>query len=114
MIVTDIGDYAEQGGNDIRAIQSSTQTYFDDGNVHFLAVGHNHGNSYCCPTSRNNGVLSLCFGRHSGYGGYGNLDRGARVYELSVDTENGYFSYKSWVQMESGDVTEMYIPATNS
>lgn len=85
-----------------------------DGNVHFLAVGHNHGNSYCCPTSRNNGVLSLCFGRHSGYGGYGNLDRGARVYELSVDTENGYFSYKSWVQMESGDVTEMYIPATNS
>jgi predicted MPP superfamily phosphohydrolase len=78
----------------------------NDGNVHILAVGHNHGNSYCCPIQ----TLSVCFGRHSGYGGYGKFDRGARVYELTVHVKNGAFSYKSWVQMESGEVVEEYVP----
>lgn len=35
------------------------------GNVHFLGVGHNHGNSYCCA---HEGVMHTCYGRHSGYG----------------------------------------------
>ena len=84
-----------------------------DGQVHFLAVGHNHGNSYCCRTS-SGGVLSLCFGRHSGYGGYGSFHRGSRVYELTVNVESGELSFKSWIQMESGDVVERYPPQQTS
>ncbi len=54
----------------------------------FLAVGHNHGNDYCCPYNdqrRNESALHVCFGRHSGYGGYGYWDRGCRVYQLEYD-----------------------------
>src|SRR5689334_13148138 len=32
-----------------------------------LLAGHDHGNDWCC---RKQGI-SLCWGRHSGYGGYG-------------------------------------------
>merc|ERR1712008_136624 len=50
----------------------------ESGRFHFLAVGHNHGNDYCCPYSNddnnNSNDLYLCYGRHSGYGGYGNWD----------------------------------------
>jgi predicted MPP superfamily phosphohydrolase len=90
-----------------------------DGAVHLLAVGHNHGNSYCCPTTSRNETLplSLCFGRHSGYGGYGDFARGSRIYELNInlttspeDSEKSKFTLRSWVQMESGNVTELYTP----
>jgi hypothetical protein len=47
--------------------------------------------------------VNLCFGQHSGYGGYGNWIRGARqvlvslskLKELAVDT---------WIRLESGAV----------
>jgi hypothetical protein len=90
-----------------------------DGAVHLLAVGHNHGNSYCCPAAQRNETLplTLCFGRHSGYGGYGDFARGSRLYELNMnvstrpeDGEKPKFSLRSWVQMESGNVTELYVP----
>jgi predicted MPP superfamily phosphohydrolase len=66
------------------------------GNVHILAVGHNHGNDYCC---RRSDVLHLCFGRQSGYGGNGRWERGARVYEL---VHGSSFQWRSWVRMEDG------------
>jgi hypothetical protein len=82
--------------------------------AHFLAVGHNHGNDYCC--RYNTSQLSMCYGRHSGYGGYGRWDRGARVYQLSWDPpqeEGGaghVFSWSSWVRMESGEKVDLYRP----
>ena len=123
-------------------------------NVHFLAVGHNHGNDYCCPvpisttkptipqktavaaaarhntTTHSTGTsavsppnqlvpsrLHLCFGRHSGHGGYGSWDRGARVYELQLRHSRGRnrfstrsFQWKSWVLMESGLIQHSYNP----
>jgi len=69
-------------------------------NVHLLAVGHNHGNDYCCALDQ----LHLCFGRHSGYGGYGSWERGARVYELQLD--DNALAWKSWVRLESGEVVD--------
>jgi predicted MPP superfamily phosphohydrolase len=79
----------------------------DAENVHFLAVGHNHGNDYCC---RHTPSLHLCFGRHSGYGGYGRWDRGARVYQLRLNQTGGWTGWKSWVRMESGEVVDEYDP----
>jgi Calcineurin-like phosphoesterase len=81
------------------------------GNVHFLAVGHNHGNDYCC---RQSPILHLCFGRHSGYGGYGRWDRGARVYQLNFDVYGTFAGWKSHVLMESGEIRDEYIPNSSS
>jgi predicted MPP superfamily phosphohydrolase len=93
----------------------------DDGNVQLLAVGHDHGNDYCCSYKH----MHLCFGRHSGYGGYGRWARGARVYDIEIasereeeeDDEESAGSdqevkvrWRSWVRMENGDVEDEYNP----
>ncbi|XP_057506193.1 probable inactive purple acid phosphatase 16 isoform X1 [Actinidia eriantha] len=62
--------------------------------VKAVFVGHNHGLDWCCPYKK----LWLCFARHTGYGGYGNWPRGARILEISQDP----FSLKSWIRMEDG------------
>ncbi|KAK9671120.1 hypothetical protein RND81_12G008200 [Saponaria officinalis] len=62
--------------------------------VQAVFVGHNHGLDWCCPSND----LWLCFARHTGYGGYGNWARGARVLEIKEDP----FSLKSWITMEDG------------
>jgi len=81
------------------------------GNVHFIGSGHNHGFSYCCA---HESPLHLCFGRHSGYGGYAKVDRGGRVYELHIEVNNSSssrnFSWNSWVRLEGGDIVDEYNP----
>ncbi|GKV27681.1 hypothetical protein SLEP1_g36819 [Rubroshorea leprosula] len=64
--------------------------------VKAVFVGHNHGLDWCCPYKK----LWLCFARHTGYGGYGNWTRGARILEITKDP----FSIKSWIRMEDGMV----------
>ena len=87
------------------------QTLSNMGNVAVLAVGHNHGNDYCCPYSAS---LSICFGRHSGYGGYGSWERGARVYEISIQevatkTDSLYsIEWESWVRLETGGIIHRF------
>lgn len=92
-----------------------------DGNVMFVAVGHNHGNDYCCPVGESS--LHFCFGKHSGYGGYtGYPSRGARVYELKLLEEKkkirrrrveGHSNRVQWntsVRLEEGYVIDEYGP----
>lgn len=62
--------------------------------VKAVFVGHNHGLDWCCPYKK----LWLCFARHTGYGGYGNWPRGARILEITEQP----FSLKSWIRMEDG------------
>ncbi|KAG8648949.1 probable inactive purple acid phosphatase 16 isoform X1 [Manihot esculenta] len=62
--------------------------------VKAIFVGHNHGLDWCCPYNK----LWLCFARHTGYGGYGNWPRGARILEITEQP----FSIKSWIRMEDG------------
>ncbi|KAI6696838.1 hypothetical protein NL676_016957 [Syzygium grande] len=64
--------------------------------VKAVFVGHNHGLDWCCPYRK----LWLCFARHTGYGGYGNWARGARIIEINQHP----FSIKSWIRMENHDV----------
>ncbi|KAI6696834.1 hypothetical protein NL676_016953 [Syzygium grande] len=63
--------------------------------VKAVFVGHNHGLDWCCPYRK----LWLCFARHTGYGGYGNWARGARIIEINQHP----FSIKSWIRMENHD-----------
>jgi Calcineurin-like phosphoesterase len=75
-----------------------------------LAVGHNHGNSYCCEQQQPTTVL--CFGRHSGYGGYGTWDRGARVYTFSWDDSTTLRSWHTYVRLQYGNTTDTYQPVS--
>jgi hypothetical protein len=94
-----------------------------DTNLLVLAVGHNHGNSYCCeqqqrqqqeaeaPTTASATVL--CFGRHSGYGGYGRWDRGARIFTFHWEKEEDsapatMSSWHTYVRLQDGNITDAY------
>jgi predicted MPP superfamily phosphohydrolase len=94
----------------------------NDPDLHFLAVGHNHGNSYCCRTdnggnesgaSGSTSNLHLCFGRHSGYGGYGSWYRGARVYEITLVPSASYVHWRSWVRLDSGEIVDEFEPSAS-
>ncbi|KAF5177681.1 Phosphoesterase [Thalictrum thalictroides] len=76
---------AEMGIMKILGNRSSVKAVF---------TGHNHGLDWCCPCKK----LWLCFARHTGYGGYGDWPRGARIIEITHQP----FSIKSWIRMENG------------
>ncbi|KAI8848084.1 Metallo-dependent phosphatase-like protein [Chytridium lagenaria] len=67
--------------------------------------GHDHGTSWCCKSSEL-ADASICFGRHSGYGGYGNWDRGARVLQLKDDSD---YQLNTWLRLENGTVMDETI-----
>ncbi|KAF5020307.1 hypothetical protein F66182_7683 [Fusarium sp. NRRL 66182] len=95
-----------------------------------LFYGHDHGNTWCYRwdskldgmTIEGNG-LSLCYGQHTGYGGYGDWIRGAR--EIIV-TESKLKDYEidTYIRLESGEITgsvtlnstfnDDYYPATEN
>ena len=66
-----------------------------------LAVfsGHDHGNDFCHPT---NGPF-FCFGRHTGYGGYGHWMRGSRQVVLNrAAVSGGKGVIETWIRLEDG------------
>ncbi|KAB8076415.1 Metallophosphoesterase [Aspergillus leporis] len=72
--------------------------------------GHDHENDWCFKwtdsiskeTVPGNGV-NVCYGRHAGYGGYGNLARGGRQILLKQD--NLKDKVMTWIRLEDGAVT---------
>lgn len=72
-------------------------------------VGHDHGNAWCATwpgsTRRKREGPFLCFGKHTGYGGYGNWHRGARMVRLSFpDDGPAGMEVETWVRLEDGRV----------
>ena len=68
-------------------------------------TGHDHGNSWCCIPKTRTTLLkmpTLCYGRHTGYGGYGRQKRGARIIQL--ESNKTMFKIKTWLRMEDGSV----------
>lgn len=86
------------------------QALVDTPNLHSVYSGHDHGDAWCgnWPSSANvtKGVSSphVCFCKHTGYGGYGNWNRGSRVLKLSF--EGGEMGVDSWLRMENGEVVQ--------
>ncbi|KAJ1329779.1 3',5'-cyclic-AMP phosphodiesterase [Microdochium nivale] len=85
--------------------------------------GHDHGNTWCYKwdsplvlaaantttsaaaageTVAGNGI-NLCFGQHTGYGGYGSWERGARQIHATRDGL-ARLEVDSWIRLESGNV----------
>ncbi|KAF2397111.1 Metallo-dependent phosphatase [Trichodelitschia bisporula] len=75
--------------------------------------GHDHGNDWCgrwnstLDAPSGGGEVSppvrglfVCFGRHTGYGGYGRWMRGARVVRVGFGGE-----VETWVRLEDGSVS---------
>ncbi|KAI1100262.1 Metallo-dependent phosphatase-like protein [Jackrogersella minutella] len=73
--------------------------------------GHDHDNDWCYKWSHTtanqistgNGV-NVCYGRHTGYGGYGNLSRGGRQIFLRQETLTK--EAVTWIRLEDGWVPE--------
>lgn len=53
-------------------------------------------------TVAGNGI-DLCFGRHSGYGGYGNWMRGSRQIQLTLGSVGK--TTETWVRLEDSSVS---------
>jgi len=70
------------------------EAFKQNGDVRAAFVGHNHGNDFCGSYDK----IQLCYGRHTGYGGYGTWERGSRIIEL---TESPW-SFSTWIRFEDG------------
>ncbi|KAK7418100.1 hypothetical protein QQZ08_011387 [Neonectria magnoliae] len=93
-----------------------------------LFSGHDHGNTWCYKWDSlvegmnitGNGI-NLCYGQHSGYGGYGDWIRGAREIVVTQDKLSD-LAVDTHIRLESGDIVgavslnstfnEDYYPAT--
>ncbi|KAI1392456.1 Metallo-dependent phosphatase-like protein [Hypoxylon trugodes] len=71
--------------------------------------GHDHDNDWCYKwrpganqAVAKNGV-SVCYGRHTGYGSYGNLPRGGRQILLKQETLSK--EAITWIRLEDGSVS---------
>ncbi|KAJ9353856.1 hypothetical protein DTO027B9_5069 [Paecilomyces variotii] len=117
-----VDPHHEPGINDDNPLASQTGTTYDGQDIPFMKAllstegliatfsGHDHGDDWCY---RWNSTLSgmnltgnglfLCFGRHSGYGGYGSWTRGARQILLDERTLDSYT--ETWVRLEDGTVS---------
>ncbi|KAK3306160.1 Metallo-dependent phosphatase-like protein [Chaetomium strumarium] len=99
------GSRCEYGVQDVPFMQAIASTP----GLMALFSGHDHGDTWCykweglLPGMTVEGCgVNLCFGQHSGYGGYGSWIRGARqvvvslkgLEDLAVDT---------YIRLESGD-----------
>ncbi|PVI05807.1 Metallo-dependent phosphatase [Periconia macrospinosa] len=116
----------DYGGQDVPFMQALTTL------PGIIAVfsGHDHGDTWCAKwntrlpgmTVAGNGI-NLCFGQHTGYGGYGNWERGSRQIKVSMEQLRD-FEVESWIRLESGHVVGSvglnatygrdWYPATNN
>lgn len=74
-----------------------------------LFSGHDHGNDWCFKwdsklpgMSLTGNGLHVCFGRHTGYGGYGTWTRGSRQILLREEGLEDTNSTETWIRLEDG------------
>lgn len=96
----------DYGGQDVPFMQSLVSTP----GVIAVFSGHDHGDTWCYKWDtrlpgmniKGNGI-NLCFGQHSGYGGYGSWIRGSRQVLVSESQLKDKL-VDTWIRLESGDV----------
>lgn len=95
------------GGQDVPFMQAIASTAGLIG----VFSGHDHGATWCYKWDRlvpgmtvaGNGV-NLCFGQHSGYGGYGSWIRGSRQVRVSRAALRHGWQAETWIRLESAAV----------
>ncbi|RTE78879.1 hypothetical protein BHE90_006625 [Fusarium euwallaceae] len=102
----DSGNSCDYGDQDLPFMQALVSTPGIIG----LFYGHDHGNSWCYRWDdqlpgmniTGNGI-NLCYGQHSGYGGYGDWIRGGRqIYVTEEGLKN--LEIDSHILLETGDI----------
>lgn len=97
--------YQGTGTEDVPFMQALVDTPL----LHSVYSGHDHGDAWCgnWPAGADDpkGVSAphLCFCKHTGYGGYGNWNRGSRILKLSFGEE---MEVETWARMENGEVVQ--------
>ncbi|KAL3468753.1 Metallo-dependent phosphatase-like protein [Aspergillus californicus] len=69
--------------------------------------GHDHENDWCFKwknSASHKAGINVCYGRHTGYGGYGNKARGGRQILLNQNTLGK--EVVTWIRLEDGLVPE--------
>jgi len=95
------GDYGEPPSS-VKGEHKSLYKCLEDIGTKAIFVGHDHLNSCCYVSS----VPALCYGRHTGYGGYGDGLRGARVISVS------HSRVTTWLRLEDAtkrDEMDLYL-----
>ncbi|KAL9080915.1 MAG: hypothetical protein Q9157_000415 [Trypethelium eluteriae] len=100
------GGITEYGGQDIPFMKALLNTP----GLMAAFSGHDHGDDWCFKWNSTlpgmnfsgNG-LDLCFGRHTGYGGYGTWTRGSR--QILLSKQNLGKSVKTWVRLEDNRIS---------
>ncbi|KAF2713670.1 Metallo-dependent phosphatase [Pleomassaria siparia CBS 279.74] len=92
-------------GNE-RAASSFMQALGSTQGLMAVFSGHSHGNDWCMSWTVDDNVggendIPLCFGRWTGYGGYGTWARGARQIVLRENTKE----IDTWITLEDGNIS---------
>jgi len=100
------GNTFTYSGQDVPFMQALLSTR----NLMVSFSGHDHGNDWCFRwDSRPPGMaltgngLNMCFGRHSGYGGYGTWTRASQQILLTEGNLNDK-APETWLRLENGNV----------
>ncbi|KAL7940983.1 Metallo-dependent phosphatase-like protein [Trichoderma barbatum] len=87
--------------------RSFMKALLDTQNLMGVFSGHDHGDDWCFKWNKDLKFLDLtgnglvfCFGRHTGYGGYGSWTRGSR--QIRVNIKDLGKSTKTWTRLEDG------------
>ncbi|KAJ5894603.1 hypothetical protein N7495_006294 [Penicillium taxi] len=68
--------------------------------------GHDHQDDWCFKWDGHNMTgdgIHMCYGRRTGYGGYGDAVRGAR--QILLNQENFKHELQTWVRLEDGNIS---------
>lgn len=87
------------------------QALLDTPGLMAMFSGHDHGDDWCFKWNTTlpgmnltgNG-LDLCFGRHTGYGGYGSWTRGSRQILVTEELLK-HRTVETWVRLETGETS---------
>ncbi|KAM3415051.1 hypothetical protein BST61_g10186 [Cercospora zeina] len=98
--------YCPYGGQDVPFMSAIASTP----GLMALFSGHDHGDSWCYKwegvvpgmSAKGNGV-NLCFNQHSGYGGYGSWERGARQVLVREEDLDSHI-VETWIRLESAKI----------
>ncbi|KAK4550022.1 hypothetical protein LTR36_002989 [Oleoguttula mirabilis] len=101
------GTVSKYAGQDIPFMQA----LLDTAGLMAVFSGHDHGDDWCFKWNSTlpgmnltgNG-LDLCFGRHTGYGGYGSWTRGSRQI-LVTEKLLKKRTVETWVRLETGETS---------
>ncbi|KAJ6129513.1 hypothetical protein N7512_002293 [Penicillium capsulatum] len=95
-----------KGGQDMPFVEAIANT---TGVVGVISA-HDHGLSWCrtwddqLPGIPDGKGTKLCFGQHTGYGGYGSWIRGSRQIVLT-DSKLADKDFDTWIRLETGEIT---------